>query len=331
MRLVCGFAASLATPLAAGSVITYADTSFADRLGWREIVATGSGVTLAGKGGGELRTTSTSERLTHYPTNLLTQALADTSVAIVATPGGPTLPAFDIPDATPPTGAGAIATASGGPPPSAVPGAAVSATSTPTAVVAGSVPGGVTSGDLPSIFRSADLSPIVLLVSFLTAAALGAGHALTPGHGKTLMAAYLVGTKGTPLHAAGLGLSVTLSHTIGILVLAGLVVGAQGVLPPDLVVKTLPIVAAISIVAIGGWMVFSEGRRRWRVREIAAAGKGHDHDHGHAPAHDHGARHAWRRTRARPRPRTTAPSPCARPRRPPRRPARPRPRARRRA
>ena len=283
MRLVCGYQASLATPLGVGSVITYADTSFADRLGWREIVATGSGVALARKGGGELRTESTSERLTHYPTNLLTQALADASVAIVATPGGPTLPAFDIPDATPPTGAGAIATASGGPPPSAAP-AVVGATSSPAAVVAGSVPGGVTSGDLPSIFRSADLSPIVLLVSFLTAAVLGAGHALTPGHGKTLMAAYLVGTKGTPLHAAGLGLSVTLSHTIGILVLAGLVVGAQGVLPPDLVVKTLPIVAAISIVAIGGWMVFSEGRRRWRVREIAA---GHGHDHAHGEAHEH--------------------------------------------
>ena len=63
----------------------------------------------------------------------------------------------------------------------------------------------MTSGDLPSIFRTADLSPLVLLVSILTAAALGAGHALTPGHGKTLMAAYLVGTRGTPLHAAGSG------------------------------------------------------------------------------------------------------------------------------
>ena len=103
----------------------------------------------------------------------------------------------------------------------------------PTAVpaTAAGVPGGVTSGDLPSIFRTADLSPLVLLVSILTAAALGAGHALTPGHGKTLMAAYLVGTRGTPLHAAGLGLSVTFSHTLGILVLAALVVGAGGFLP----------------------------------------------------------------------------------------------------
>ena len=78
----------------------------------------------------------------------------------------------------------------------------------------------------------------------LTAFALGAGHALTPGHGKTLMAAYLVGTRGTPLHAVGLGLSVTVSHTLGILVLAALVVGAQGVLPPDVVVRVAPVIAA---------------------------------------------------------------------------------------
>ena len=59
----------------------------------------------------------------------------------------------------------------------------------------GAVPGGVGGTELPSIFRQ-DLTPIVILVSLITAAALGAGHALTPGHGKTLMAAYLVGTSG---------------------------------------------------------------------------------------------------------------------------------------
>ena len=133
----------------------------------------------------------------------------------------------------------------------------------------------MSAGDLPSIFRTADLTPLVLLVSVLTAAALGAGHALTPGHGKTLMAAYLVGTRGTPLHAAGLGLSVALSHTLGILALAGLVVGAQGILPPDVVVRTTPLIAAVSIVAIGGWMLIGEARRRW-PRAAAL-----DHDRAH--------------------------------------------------
>ena len=154
---------------------------------------------------GALRTTSASARLTAYPTTLLTQALADTAVAIVATPGGPTLAPFDIPDASPLPGAGQVATSSAPADRCGRRGAAPVVAPTAAPATGAAVPGGVTGGDLPSIFRSADLSPLVLLVSLLTAAALGAGHALTPGHGKTLMAAYLVGTRGTPLHAAGLG------------------------------------------------------------------------------------------------------------------------------
>ena len=278
MRIVCGFSVALASPLAAGATLDFADTSYADRLGWREIVTTGSGVTLSAAKG-ELRTTTTSNRLRLYPTNLLTQALADTSVSLLVAPGGPTLPALDIPDASPLTGIGVGRVAS------SISGSAIES-GPPVSVAApaaASVPCGVTGGELPSIFRSTDLSPIVLLASILTAAALGAGHALTPGHGKTLMAAYLVGTRGTPLHAAGLGLTVTVSHTLGILVLAAVVVGAQGFLPPDTVVRSAPVIAAFSIVAIGGWMLFGEGRRRVRLRAAAAA---HDHAHDHDLSHD---------------------------------------------
>jgi nickel/cobalt exporter len=277
MRMVCEFSATPPAPLGSGSHISYADTSFGDRLGWREIVVEGSGVTLTATDG-TLRTTSTSGRLTSYPTKLLAQALADTEVSLVATLGGPSLAASHVPDASPLPGSGQVADSVA---PAVAVGAAAAVTAPPSTTAA-SVPGGVTSGDLPSIFRSADLSPFVLLVSILTAAGLGAAHSLTPGHGKTLMAAYLVGTRGTPLHAAGLGLSVTLSHTLGILVLAGLVVGAEGVLPPDLIVKSAPLVAAVSIVVIGGWMLFGEARRRRRTRMAAAAhARSHEHDEPH--------------------------------------------------
>ncbi|MEP6638832.1 MAG: hypothetical protein ABJC39_05730 [Chloroflexota bacterium] len=284
MRIVCGFVAATGSALPAGTRLTFADTSFPDRLGWREIVEEGSGMRLEGTDGA-LRTTGSSGRLTNYPTKLLTQALADTKVSMVAMPGGPTLAPFEIPDASPVPGAAVVPGASTAPVAgvAATPGVAVPASPAPAIA---SVPGGVTSGDLPSIFRAADLSPIVLLISILTAAVLGAGHALTPGHGKTLMAAYLVGTRGTPLHAAGLGLSVTLSHTLGILVLAALVVGAQGFLPPDVIVKAMPFVAAISIVLIGGWMLFGEGRRRWRAPAPNAA-----HAHTHGDEHEHGHDH----------------------------------------
>ncbi len=93
---------------------------------------------------------------------------------------------------------------------------------------------------------------------------------------------------------------------LGIVVLAALVVGAEGVLPPDVVVKAAPVVAALSIVAIGGWMLVSEVRRRWLARAAATAharaheaGRDHEHDHGHdhdgghdhEHGHDHGHDH----------------------------------------
>jgi ABC-type nickel/cobalt efflux system permease component RcnA len=154
--------------------------------------------------------------------------------------------------------------------------------------VVGAVPGGV-GGELPAIFQAVDLTPIVLLLSVLTALALGASHAVTPGHGKTLMAAYLVGTRGTPLHAVGLGLAVTISHTLGILVLAALIVGAQGLLPPDVVVRAAPVIAAVTIVVIGGWMLIGELRRRM-AGGSRAGDEPHDHGYEHAPTstHSHG-------------------------------------------
>jgi ABC-type nickel/cobalt efflux system permease component RcnA len=153
------------------------------------------------------------------------------------------------------------------------------------------VPGGI-EGSLPTIFASTDITPVVLLIALLTAAALGAGHALTPGHGKTLMAAYLVGTRGTPLHALGLGLSVSLSHTIGILVLAGVVVGAADLLPPDVVVRGAPVIAAISIVAIGAWMLVGEIRRRRAVADASLADHRHPGEHVHHADHDHLGEHS---------------------------------------
>ncbi|MDQ3128634.1 MAG: hypothetical protein M3Q66_09310, partial [Chloroflexota bacterium] len=167
------------------------------------------------------------------------------------------------------------------------------------AVPGGAVPGGV-GGELPAIFRSADLTPFVLLASLATAVVIGAGHALTPGHGKTLMAAYLVGSRGTAIHAVGLGLSVAVSHTLGILVLALLILGAGSVLPPDVVYRVTPVIAAVSIVAIGAWMLIGEVRRR-RGRVVGGDGAadaldGHDHGHadpeGPAAPHDHAHPHA---------------------------------------
>jgi nickel/cobalt exporter len=171
-------------------------------------------------------------------------------------------------------------------------GAGSAASSPPDGPVGvGVVPGGV-AADLPEIFRTTDLTPFVILASLLTAVVIGAGHALTPGHGKTLMAAYLVGSRGTAVHAVGLGLSVAVSHTLGILALAFVIVGAGSVLPPDVVYRVTPVIAGTSIVLIGGWMLLNEVRRRRARRAVVAvaAGAAAASMAVAAPAHAHGER-----------------------------------------
>jgi len=274
LRQVCGFEATLADPIAPGTEVAFSDSSYAGRIGWREIVVEGSGVGVTPVEG-ELRVATVSDRLQAYPPNQLDSALADERIVVSVAPGGTELPPPALPDATPVQR------------PAEIP--------EPASAVSAAVPGGV-AGEIPALFQTADLTPFVVLLSLATAVALGAAHALTPGHGKTLMAAYLVGTRGTPVHAIGLGLSVSVSHTIGILALAGLVIGAQGILDPDVLVRAAPVVAGLAIVAIGGWMLVSELRRR-AAKPEAAHDHDHDHDHGHEhePAGEHshgGVRHS---------------------------------------
>ena len=289
LRLECGFSASVLPGISSPATITFADTSYTERLGWREIVATGNGTILDTHG---LPTTSPSQKLTVYPADLIAIPF-DTrkaSIDVRQDPAGPAATPFR--SSMPAPGAA-------GPVTSATPGGGLPA---------GAVPGGV-GADLPDIFRTADLTPFVILASLLTAVVIGAGHALTPGHGKTLMAAYLVGSRGTAVHAVGLGLSVAVSHTLGILALAFVIVGAGSVLPPDVVYRITPVIAGGSIIVIGGWMLFNEVRRR-RARSIVPAnaaavegqayppgehihdgahehGHGHDHHHSHKHEHDH--------------------------------------------
>jgi nickel/cobalt transporter (NicO) family protein len=265
LRLECGFDAALGSEIAGPTTIDFKDASYAERIGWREIVAVADGVDLDSHG---LPTTSPSQRLTAYPADKIALPLDVRSASLAVRPGGPP--------------------AASARPAGAVPLGAPVASSP----AVGAVPGGVAS-ELPEIFRTKDLTPLIILASLLTAVAIGAWHAVTPGHGKTLMAAYLVGSRGTAVHAVGLGLSVAVSHTLGILTLALVIVGAGSILPPDLVYRVTPVIAGGSIIAIGGWMLINEIRRRRRDRSaamsaspVAAHDHGHD-DHRHLPDERH--------------------------------------------
>jgi len=285
MRVVCEFEAAASSPLTDDRTITYADTSYAERIGWREIVVLGDGVRIAPAGAAALPSaTDVSNRLTAYPKDLLTQPLDVRSASFSAVAGGTALAPFMAPDATSLPGESSEQGTSPSPAGTKTPGSPA-----PGAALVAAVPGGVGT-DIPGLFRVADLTPLLAIVSIVLAVALGAGHALTPGHGKTLMAAYLVGTRGTIRHAAGLGLAVTISHTLGILALALLVTGAESLLPADVVVRTIPVVAALAFVAIGGSMLVAEVRRRVRGQRLLAAADAHAHErhdeHPHEDDHD---------------------------------------------
>ncbi len=120
------------------------------------------------------------------------------------------------------------------------------------------------------------------LVLLLLAAAAGWGalHALSPGHGKSMVAAYLVGSRGTPRHAAILGVTVTITHTFAVFAL-GLITlfASQYVLPEDLY-PWLGIASGVSVIVVG-FAVMRSRFLRWRSL------RRHDHGHSHSHSHDH--------------------------------------------
>ena len=117
----------------------------------------------------------------------------------------------------------------------------------------------------------------VVLASLAAALFWGAAHALGPGHGKTIVTAYLVGQRGTPRHAALLGLIVTVTHTVGVFALGLVTLLLSRFVVPDHLYPWLNLVSGLLVVGIGA-SVFTA---RWRHRRAHAHGHEHHHDHVH--------------------------------------------------
>jgi ABC-type nickel/cobalt efflux system permease component RcnA len=161
------------------------------------------------------------------------------------------------------------------------------------------------------------LTPLVGLLALGLAILLGCGHALLPGHGKTVMAAYLAGRRGRPRDAVLVGATVTLTHTVGVLVL-GLAISLSSAFAGEQVLRWLGVISGVLVAVIGGVMlrdVLRDGRRpaplapvEQGVPVLAGAVAGahttgapahvhhdhahHDHGHDHADPHDHDHDHA---------------------------------------
>jgi ABC-type nickel/cobalt efflux system permease component RcnA len=137
-------------------------------------------------------------------------------------------------------------------------------------------------GGFEALVGRGDLTPTVLLLSLLVAAFWGAAHALTPGHGKAIVAAYLVGTRGTPRHAFMLGGTVTVAHTAGVFALGIVTLGLSQLILPEQLYPWLTLVSGLLVIGVGAAVL----RQRLRGRRHLHHHHEHDHDHGHHHEHD---------------------------------------------
>jgi ABC-type nickel/cobalt efflux system permease component RcnA len=137
------------------------------------------------------------------------------------------------------------------------------------------------------------LSPLTLLIALAISFGWGAAHALTPGHGKTIVAAYLVGSRGTTRHAFFLGLTTTLTHTVGVFILGFLTLFASRFILPEQLYPWLGVASGLLVVSIG----FSLFKGRLR-QLLGLSGHSHaqDHDHPHDHLHDHSHGHGHSHT-----------------------------------
>lgn len=96
-----------------------------------------------------------------------------------------------------------------------------------------------------------NLTPKVVVLGLLLAILLGGFHALSPGHGKTIVGAYLVGSRGTTWHAIMLGLTVTITHTIGVFLLGLITLFASHYILPERIFPLLSLLSGGIVIAIG--------------------------------------------------------------------------------
>ena len=274
LRLTCALSAD--ADLDAAAEVAVRDTHLADRIGWREMTADGSGVRLVDS---PVPTDSVTDGLRTYPEDLLSSPLDVRGFEVATEPGTN-------------TGTGtAVAPAAGDP--------------FGTAMAA-------LDRRLEDLIGGRDLTVWAGGLAVLLALLLGCGHALLPGHGKTVMAAYLAGRSGRSRDAVTIGATVTATHTAGVLLL-GLAISLSTSVAGDQVIRWLGVVSGLVVAVIGAVMLRGalSSSRAGSVASVAvqalpepalagAAREGRarvqtparpDHDHPHHHGHEHGVDH----------------------------------------
>ncbi len=277
--------------------IQYADNNYPGQSGWKEMIATTAGGSFLRA---SVPATDRSGELSNYPTDLLTSPPQVLEASLVVT-----LPAL-----TPATKAAQPLHISHPAVASSTESKSVSIRANPESFTTVKRPPGVSreTASTPSpvapdepvtltlqanqqqtprskfteLIQAEHLSPWFLFTAALIAIGLGGLHALEPGHGKTIVAAYLVGSKGTARHAALLGVIVTVSHTIGVFALGAITLYASRYIVPEQLYPWLGALSGITIAGLGCYML---------LRRLT----GTVTDHSHAPGEAHAHWMFWKR------------------------------------
>jgi len=239
------FEAVYAAPAGSGR-LEFRDANFANRIGWKEVVL--SARDGASASSASVPSTSVSHELAAYPKDLLSSLLEVTTATARVEPGSG-------PGSAPKLESRAQLSAR----------AAVRATG---------------DGGFASLIAREDLGVGVILISLALAFFWGSAHALSPGHGKTIVTAYLVGQRGKPRHAAALGLIVTATHTVGVFTLGFVTLALSQFIVPEQLYPWIGLVSGLLVIGVGGSVLLG------RLRHRRAHSRGHHHHHHHG--HEHG-------------------------------------------
>lgn len=234
--------------------LQFEDQNYSDRIGWREAVVT----PLVGTSVFNSSTygNSITDELKAYPNDMLVAPLDERTVDLSFTRGG------------------------------------IPAGAQPLLVRSGS-PAAAPRDRLAELIAVPHLTVGVALFGLLIAVLLGGLHALSPGHGKTVVGAYLVGSRGNARHALFLGLTVTITHTAGVFALGVVTLLASQYVVPEQLFPVLSLLSGAIVVTIGAGLLIRRVRAAidWHSHDPADT-HGHDHDHTSDPRipHSHGGR-----------------------------------------
>ncbi len=250
--------------------LQYADENFPGHAGWKEIVAVAN--PAASFISSSVPQTDRSAGLTNYPTDLLNSPPQQLSAAIqfhypmpLETSHKSSLKAAAVPARkTSPSRAKHDAVT-----------VAATSTATPAPLHLEANQQATPRSAFTELITARRLGLWFLITAAFIAFGLGALHALEPGHGKTIVGAYLVGSRGTARHALLLGLIVTVSHTAGVFALGAITLYASRYIVPEQLYPWLGVFSGLTIAGLGGYMFL----RRW---------SGLDLDHSHTTGQLHG-------------------------------------------